>query len=215
VDFTNTANSTFTGPINIPVAAFTEACSGGTCVPQPSTKQKLDSLADRLMYRLAYRNRSGTESLVANHSIFVSGSRHSQVDGVRWYEIRTPNATPTLFQQGTFSPDSTSRWMGSIATDKVGNIAVGYSASSGSVFPAIRFTGRVPTDPLGTLEGESSIQTGAGSQLANLSRWGDYSSMSIDPVDDCTFWYTSEYLMNSGTFNWSTRIASFKLAGCH
>jgi hypothetical protein len=215
VDFTNTANSTFTGPINIPVAAFTEACSGGTCVPQPSTKQKLDSLADRLMYRLAYRNRSGTESLVANHSIFVSGSRHSQVDGVRWYEIRTPNATPTLFQQGTFSPDSTSRWMGSIAMDKVGNIAVGYSASSGSVFPAIRFTGRVPTDPLGTLEGESSIQTGAGSQLANLSRWGDYSSMSIDPVDDCTFWYTSEYLMNSGTFNWSTRIASFKLAGCH
>jgi hypothetical protein len=112
VDFVNMGNSTFTGPINIPAAAFTEACSGGACIPQPSTSQKLDSLADRLMYRLAYRNRGGTESLLVNHSVFVSGHRHSQVDGVRWYEIRTPNATPTLFQQGTFSPDSTSRWMG-------------------------------------------------------------------------------------------------------
>jgi hypothetical protein len=214
VDFATPANSTFTGPVNIPVAAFTEACGGGACIHQPSTNQKLDSLGDRLMYRLAYRNRSGTESLLVNHSVFVSGNRHSQVDGVRWYEIRTPNGTPTVFQQGTFSPDSTSRWMGSIAMDKVGNIVVGYSASSGTVFPAIRFTGRVPTDPLDTLEGENSIQTGAGSQLPNLSRWGDYSSMSVDPADDCTFWYTTEYLMNSGIFNWSTRIASFKLQGC-
>jgi hypothetical protein len=214
VDFTNPANSTFTGPVNIPVAAFTEACGGGACIPQPSTRQKLDSLADRLMYRLAYRNRSGVESLLVNHAIFVSGGRKSEVDGVRWYEIRSPNATPTVFQQGTFSPDATSRWMGSIAMDRAGNIAVGYSASSGSVFPSIRFTGRVPTDPLGTLEGENSIQSGAGSQLSNLSRWGDYSSISVDPVDDCTFWYTNEYLMNDGKFNWSTKIASFKFPSC-
>ena len=214
VDFTSPANSTFTGPINIPVAAFTQACGGGACIPQPSTSQKLDSLADRLMYRLAYRNRSGTESLVVNHSVFVSGNRKSQVDGVRWYEIRSPSGTPAIFQQGTFSPDANSRWMGSIAMDKVGNIAVGYSVSSGSLFPAIRFTGRVPTDPLGTLQSENTILNGAGSQLSNLSRWGDYSSMSVDPVDDCTFWYTTEYLMNSGTFNWSTRIASFKFPTC-
>lgn len=214
VDFNSTANSTFTGPINIPVAQFTEACGGGSCVPQPSTREKLDSLGDRLMYRLAYRNRSGVESLLANHSVFVSGGRKTEVDGVRWYEIRTPSGTPTVFQQGTFSPDSTSRWMGSIAMDKVGNIAVGYSASSGSVFPSIRFTGRVPTDALGTLEGENSIQVGAGSQLRGLNRWGDYSSISVDPVNDCTFWYTNEYLMNNGTFNWSTRIASFKFPSC-
>jgi hypothetical protein len=214
VDFANTANSTFTGPVNIPVAAFTEACSGGACIPQPSTSQKLDSLADRLMYRLAYRNRSGVESLLVNHSVFVSGNRKGQVDGVRWYEVRSPNGTPTVFQQGTFSPNATSRWMGSIAMDKVGNIAVGYSASSKTVFPSIFFTGRVPTDPLGTLQSENNIQNGAGSQLSNLSRWGDYSSISVDPVDDCTFWYTNEYLMNNGTFNWSTRIASFKFPSC-
>jgi hypothetical protein len=214
VDFATPSNSTFSGPTTLSVAAFTEACGGGSCIPQPSTNQKLDSLGDRLMYRLAYRNRSGTESLLVNHSVFVSGNRHSQVDGVRWYEIRSPNGAPTVFQSGTFSPNSTSRWMGSIAMDKVGDIAVGYSESSGSVFPSIFITGRVPTDPLGTLGGENVIHSGAGSQLPNLSRWGDYSSMSVDPADDCTFWYTTEYLMNNGTFNWSTRIASFKFPGC-
>jgi hypothetical protein len=214
VDFTTPANSTFTGPINIPVAAFSPACNGGSCIPQPSTSQKLDSLADRLMYRLAYRNRGGTESLLVNHSVMVSGNKRSQVDGVRWYEIRTPNGTPTVFQQGTFSPDSTSRWMGSVAMDKVGDIAMGYSASSGSVFPSIRFTGRVPTDTLGTLEGETVLQAGSGSQLSNLSRWGDYSSISVDPVDDCTFWYTNEYLRNNGTFNWSTQIIAIKFPSC-
>jgi hypothetical protein len=166
------------------------------------------------MYRLAYRNISGTESLLVNHSIHVSGGKHSQVTGVRWYQIQNPNGTPTLYQQGTFSPDSTSRWMGSIAMDKIGNIALGYSASSGSVFPSFRFTGRVPSDPSGAMEGENSIQVGAGSQVAGVSRWGDYSSMSVDPVDDCTFWYTNEYLMYSGTYNWSTRIASFKFPTC-
>src|SRR5215467_1743508 len=214
VDFTTPSNSTFTGPTVISVAAFSEACNGGTCIPQPSTNQKLDSLGDRLMYRLAYRNRGGTESLLVNHSIHVGGGKHSQVTGVRWYEIRSPNAAPTLYQQGTFSPDSTSRWMGSIAMDKVGNIALGYSSSSGSVFPAIRFTGRVPTDALDTMESENSIQVGAGSQLGGLSRWGDYSSMTVDPADDCTFWYTNEYSMNNGRFNWSTRIASFKFLTC-
>lgn len=214
VDFATPANSTFTGPVNIPVASFSPACNGGACIPQPGTSQKLDSLADRLMYRLAYRNFTTYDALVVNHSVFVSGSRRSQVDGIRWYEIRNPNGTPVLFQQGTFSPDSDSRWMGSIAIDKVGNIVVGYSVSSATLFPSIRFTGRAPGDPLGTLQGENTLINGAGSQLPNLSRWGDYSSLAIDPVDDCTFWYTTEYLMNSGTFNWSTRIGSFKFSGC-
>src|SRR5664279_805419 len=104
--------------------------------------------------------------------------------------------------------------MGSIAMDKAGDIALGYSASSASVYPSIRYTGRVPTDSLGKMEAESIVQAGSGSQLQNLSRWGDYSAMSVDPVDDCTFWYTSEYLKTSGTWNWSTRIASFKFPNC-
>ena len=214
-DFTNTANATLSGPTNIPVATFNAACNGGGgCIPQPGTNQKLDSLADRLMYRLAYRRfTDGHEALVVNHSVKVSGNNHSQVVGIRWYELRTPNA-PTVFQQGTYSPDSTNRWMGSIAMDKVGDIALGYSASSSSIYPSIRYTGRVPTDPINTLQTENSILTGGGSQLPSLGRWGDYSSLTIDPVDDCTFWYTTEYLKNSGTFNWSTRIASFKFPGC-
>jgi hypothetical protein len=215
VDFAHSANTTFTGPTNIPVAAFNAACSGGgTCIPQPNTNNKLDSLADRLMYRLAYRNRAGVESLLVNHSVTV-GSKRTGITSVRWYEIRTPNGTPAVFQQGTLgTSDSIHRWMGSIAMDKAGDIALGYSASSSSVAPSIRYTGRLATDALGTMQTENIIQAGIGSQTGTLHRWGDYSAMTVDPVDDCTFWFTSEYLRSSGSFNWNTRIASFKFPGC-
>jgi hypothetical protein len=205
----NTANSTFTGPTVINVAAFNPLCGGGTCVPQPGTTNQLDSLADRLMHRLAYRNLGSHESLVVNHSVAVSGS-----GGVRWYEIQNPNGTPTLAQQGTFAPDSTYRWMGSIAMDQAGDIAVGYSKSSSSVFPSIAFAGRIPTDPTGALETETPVVSGSGSQTGTLTRWGDYSAMTVDPIDDCTFWYTQEYITTSGTYNWNTRIANFKFPGC-
>ncbi len=217
VDFATPSNSTLTGPTTIPVAAFTAACrGGGACIPQPNTSQKLDSLADRLMYRLAYRNFGTHDTLVVNHSVTVGSGKKSTV-GIRWYELRS--STPGLgafavFQQGTYSPSSTFRWMGSIAMDKVGDIAVGYSASSSSVFPSLRYSGRVPSDALGTLQAENVLQAGAGSQLPNLNRWGDYSSISVDPGDDCTLFYTNEYLKASGTFNWSTRIGSFKFPGC-
>jgi hypothetical protein len=217
VDFADSASTTFIGPTNIPVAAFSPACGGGTCISQPQTGQRLDSLGDRLMYRLAYRNFPGSpghESLVVDHSVTVGKSRLSTNVGVRWYEIRDPNGAPKVFQQGTFAPDSTSRWMGSIAMDKQGNIALGYSASSGSVYPSIRYTGRLVTDAAGTMQAEKVIMAGGGSQLPKLSRWGDYSAMTVDPVDDCTFWYTNEYLKASGTWNWSTRITSFKFPGC-
>ena len=161
------------------------------------------------MYRLAYRNFGDHEALVVNHSVTAGSSV-----GVRWYEIRFSNGTPTVFQQGTYAPDATYRWMGSIAMDKVGDIALGYSASSPSLSPGIRYTGRLVGDPLGTLQSENSIVTGGGSQIPNLSRWGDYSAMTVDPIDDCTFWYTSEYLKATGSFNWSTRIASFKFPSC-
>src|SRR5262249_4328807 len=209
VNFT-AGTATLTGPITIPVAAFTGACNGGgTCIPQLGTAQRLDSLADRLMYRLAYRNFGDHEALVVNHTI-TSGTSAA----VRWYEIRSPASSPTLFQQGTFAPDANFRWMGSAAMDHVGNIAIGYSISSSSLNPGIRFTGRAPTDPLGTLGTEVDITDGTGSQTGGLTRWGDYSNISVDPVDDCTFWYTTEYLKASGSFNWSTRIANFKFTTC-
>jgi len=206
-DFTH-GTATLGGPTNIAVAAFTPICGGGTCIPQLGTGQQLDSLADRLMYRLAYRNFGDHEALVVNHSIDNGGS-----SAIRWYEIRSP-ATPTIFQQGTFAPDSNFRWMGSAAMDGAGNMAVGYSVSSSSIHPGIRFTGRAPSDPLGTLGTEVDILDGSGSQNGGLNRWGDYSSMSLDPTDDCTLWYTTEYLKASGSFNWSTRIANFKFTSC-
>jgi len=210
VDFTNPANSTFTGPTAIPVSTYSEACGGGTCIPQaPGDGTQLDSLGDRLMYRNAYRNLNGTEYLVVNHSVTAGSSV-----GVRWYQITNPNGTPNVAQQGTFAPDSAYRWMGSIEMDKAGDIALGYTASSSSIHPAVRYTGRVPSDPAGTMESEASIFEGPGSQTGGLSRWGDYSGISIDPSDDCTFFYTNEYLPNNGSFNWNTRVGSFAFPSC-
>ncbi len=209
VDFNNAANSTFTGPVSIPVAPFTEACGGGSCIPQTGTNQLLDSLGDRLMYRLAYRNFGTNESLVVNHSVDTGNGN----TGIRWYEVRDPNGTPALYQEGTYAPDSDYRWMGSIAMDNVGDIALGYSVSGDSMHPAIRYTGHIPgVDPKGVMEGEQSIVEGAGSQT-KYNRWGDYSGMTVDPMDDCTFWYTTEYLQTTGYY-WSTRIASFNFPSC-
>ncbi len=214
-DFATPANSTLTGPSSIPVASFSQACTTGACIPQAGTTQKLDALGDRLMYRLAYRKFSDHEALVVNHSVRVGTNKRNSSTGLRWYELRSPSTKPTLYQQGTYAPDATSRWMGSMAMDKAGNIGIGYSASSTSIFPGIRYTGRAATDPLGTLQAESIIQNGGGSQSGSqLDRWGDYSSMSIDPADDCTMWYTTEYLKTTGAFNWSTRIAAFKFPNC-
>jgi hypothetical protein len=197
-----------TGPSSIPVASFSTACGGGTCIPQSGTTQKLDSLADRLMYRLSYRNFGTYASLLVNHSVTAGTST-----GVRWYELRDSGSGPSVFQQGTYAPDSNYRWMGSAAQDKQGNIAVGYSVSSASINPAVRFATRAPADATGTLSGEQSLQIGSGSQSGH-SRWGDYSSISVDPTDDCTLWFTTEYLAQSGDFIWSTRVGHFKLGTC-
>ena len=197
------------------MASFSTACGGGTCIPQSGTKQKLDSLADRLMFRLAYRRFADHESLVVSHSVKVGTSKQNPYTGVRWYEVRSPGGTPVVYQQSTYSPDTTYRWLGSVAMDKQGNMALGYSASSSTLHPAIRYTGRLATDALNTMQAEASIVEGTGSQSGNnLSRWGDYSAMTVDPVDDCTFWYTNEYLKTTGSFNWSTRLASFKFPSC-
>jgi hypothetical protein len=149
--------------------------------------------------------------LVVNHS--VTGK--TAAANVRWYEIRDPNGTPVVFQQGTYASGNKSLWMASIGMDKVGDIAFGASESSDSMHPSIVYTGRVPSDPFGAMEAPAVIKLGTGSQIKNLNRWGDYSSISIDPVDDCTFWYAQQYLPSDGSFNWHTRLASFKFNNCH
>jgi hypothetical protein len=166
------------------------------------------------MYRLAYRNRGGVESLVVNHSVNLGTTKKNQYTGVRWYELRVNGGTPSVFQQGTFAPDTRFRWMGSTAMDKVGNIGIGYSLSSANTYPSIYFTGRQATDAPGTMGTETNIYGGTGAQTRTLNRWGDYSSLSIDPVDDCTMWFTTEYIQTSGTFNWSTRIGKIKFNNC-
>jgi hypothetical protein len=211
VDFATPGNSTFTGPTIIPVAAFTPLCNGlSNCVPQPNTTQKLDSLADRLMYRLAYRNFGNHESLVVNQSVAVNSN-----SGIRWYELQNPNGTVTVVQQSTFAPDTDFRWMGSIAMDRVGDMAVGYSVSSTTTSPSIAITGRTPSNPANTMQVETTVVSGSGSQISGPGpfRWGDYSAMQVDPVDDCTFWYTTEYMKTTGSA-WNTRIASFKFPNC-
>jgi hypothetical protein len=212
VDWSNPNNSTFLGT-SFPVAPFNANLCGGSfdCIPQPGTIQRLEGLSDRLMYRLVYRNMGSYESLVANHTVDVDGTNHA---GIRWYEIRNPAANPYVYQQGTYAPDANHRWMGSIAMDRFGNIALGYSVSSSNTYPSIRYAGRLSTDPLGTLaQGEQTLQAGGGSQTG-VNRWGDYSTMSVDPVDDCTFWYTQEYYPATSPGTWYTRIGAFRFPQC-
>lgn len=216
-DAANPSSSTLSGPTALTVGAFQEACGGNSCVPQPGTTEQLDSLGDRLMYRLSYRNYTSTygyDALTVNHSVQISSA--SNQTGVRWYEIENPGTKPTVAQQSTYSPDtSLYRWMGSIAQDKVGDLGLGFSTSSSSNYPGVAFTGRAYTDPLNTMESESSIHTGTGSQTG-INRWGDYSSVSVDPSDDCTFWYVNEYLSSTGSYtNWGTYIGSYKFSNCN
>ena len=211
-DFAKPAASTFTGPALVPVAPFTQICARAVdlaCIPEPPPGERVDSLGDRLMFRLAYRNFGDHESLVVNHTI-----QGGALAGVRWYEIRSPRSSPFVFQQGTVVDPDTDFWMGSMAMDKAGNIALGFSASSLSLNPSVFLVGRAPSDPPGTMAGPMVLVAGGGVQLRSFKRWGDYSSMAIDPTDDCTFWYTQEYYRTTGSFNWSTRIAAFKFDSC-
>src|SRR5579859_2388752 len=204
--------SSLSSPTVISVANQNVTCGGnaGACVPQSGTTTQLDTLGDRLMYRFPVRHFADHDRAVANHAVATSGGQVA----FRWYELYDPAGTVTLNQQGTFAPDNTYRWMGSMAEDQNGDIAIGYSASSSTIHPSINFTGRVPGDPAGTLETEASILVGTASQTNGLTRWGDYTGLQVDPTDDCTFWYTNQYEPSNGSFNWATNIASFKFAAC-
>jgi hypothetical protein len=212
----------------LPTASFDSifpcAPTSRDCLPQPGVPvgdpRDLDILSyrQRPTFRLAYRNFKTYESLVTNQSVEATPG----VAGARWYEIRrAQDGTYSLYQQGTYDPgDGVHRWMGSIAMDKKGNMALGYSVVNGTtVFPGIRYTGRLAGDTLGQMTlGEETIIDGSGIQRTTNSRWGDYTDMTVDPTDDCTFWYVNEYYtlagQNSSTAGWQTRIGSFKLPGC-
>jgi hypothetical protein len=203
---------------NLSVGTFHEACGGGTCIPQFGTTQQLDSLGDRLMYRLSYRNYGSTQVMVVNHSVQVSST--SKQSGIRWYELCNQNATVpfSVCQQSTFSPDvATYRWMGSMAQDRAGNLGLGYSTSGGSIYPSVAVTGLESGVDAG-METESVIYNGPNFQ-DTYSRWGDYSSMAVDPHDDCTFWFTTEYSTPTNFFGiynffWGTMIGSFHFPNC-
>ncbi|MEO5898479.1 MAG: CARDB domain-containing protein [Vicinamibacterales bacterium] len=214
VNWTTPSASSFTGPSLLPVAPFdSDMCSySRNCIPQRDTDAKVDAMSDRMMYRLQYRNFGSHESLVVNQTVDADGSDHA---GIRWYEIRNPRFSPTLFQQGTYAPDGDHRWMGSVAMDAAGNLALGYSVSGPSTFPSIRYTGRLAADAPGVMtQGEVEVVAGGGSQTEASGRWGDYSTMAVDPADDCTFWYTQQYYAATSTSGWQTRIATFSFPSC-
>jgi hypothetical protein len=226
VVWTKNPVATLTRKTPLPVAAYDSIfpCSptARDCLPQPgisNPNQSLDILSyrQRPTYRLAYRNFGKYESIVTNQAVEASPG----IAGVRWYEIRRQNGAYTVHQQGTYAPaDGVHRWMGSAAQDKNGNLAVGYSVvDATAVFPGIRYAGRLASDPLGTLaQGEETIINGSGVQTTTNSRWGDYTSLNVDPVDDCTFWYVNQYYTTAGQASsaagWQTRIGSFRLSGC-
>jgi hypothetical protein len=211
VDFATPNNSTWTTFATPTATTFTELCPQmSACVPQPDTTVRLNGLGRTLMFRLAYRNFSGHESVVGNYAVTAN-----DVAGIRWFELRNVTSGPvTVYQESTYQPDTTWRWTGSAAMDRAGNLALGFSASSSTVYPSIRYTGRLVSDPLNTLpQGEATLLPGGGSQTASTA-WGSVSSMSVDPVDDCTFWYTNEYYQATSSFNWRTRIGNFKFKEC-
>lgn len=217
VDWVTPASSTLTGPTTVSQTSYSPVF--GSTVPQPGTATLLDSLEDRLMMQAQYRNISGTESLWVSHTV------GSAPTGVQWAQINvtggTISATPVQQQiWSNVNSDGVSRFMPSLAVDRLGDMALGYSASSSTVFPSINYAGRLVTDPINTLaQGEATMFAGTGSQAFNCGsaachRWGDYTSMSVDPVDDCTFWYVGEYYITTTSTDWQTRIGSFKFPGC-
>lgn len=219
-DFNVPANSSFTLAQTLSVASFDSIfpCTPGSrdCIPQPGTANKIDVLSyrQRPLHRLAYRNFGSYGALVTNQAVEAG----TNMAGIRWYELRVDGSnTASIFQQGTYAPglsDGIHRWMGSVAMDNAGNMALGYSVSNSTVFPGVRYTGRLAGDPVGTLpQGEGIIVNGTGSQTGS-QRWGDYTSMNVDPNDDCTFWYVNEYVPVTSSVGWRLRIGSFRFDDC-
>jgi len=223
VDWTTPANSTFDCPpgagdpgyIDLTAAGLSfdsDLCGyGRDCIPQPNG-QSVDTLCDRLMFPANYRNlmaTKGYEVMTVTHSVDVDGSDHA---GVRWYELHNTGAGWFIYDGGSFAPDSDDRWMGSSSVDQEGNIGIMYSISSSTTYPSVGYTGRLATDPAGTMQSEQLVVAGGGSQSGG-NRWGDYAAMHVDPPG-CSFWGTAEYVNTGGNFIWDTYVASFSMPGC-
>ena len=204
------------GSMPVAVPTFALACGGfGACIPQPSAgSEVLDSLGDRLMYRLAKFDDGTTQHFLVTHSVNDTAG----AVGARWYEFTAPtgSTTLTLAQSGQTPADGEYRWMGSIARDKFGDIALGYSRSSAAAgdFPSIYFSGQTAGEPSGTTDTEVLAFAGSGSQFSTASRWGDYSSMALDGGDQCTFLYAQEYYPFDGSFQWYTHLQEAKFPSC-
>ncbi|QQR75843.1 MAG: choice-of-anchor J domain-containing protein [Holophagales bacterium] len=227
VDWNTPANSTFTQVASftpssapVPLAAFNWTVCGfftSNCLSQPGTTVKIDSASWWPMQRLVYRNYGTHESLYGTWTVDVTGT--PDLAAPRWFELRRTGGTSgtwTIYQQGTYSPNGDHRWMGSIAADRDGNLALGYSVlnAATTLYPSIRYTVRSAGDPLGTMQAEQTLHVGSGSQTGSAGRWGDYAAMNIDPTDDCTFWFTTEFIETTGNASWKTRIGNFKIPGC-
>jgi hypothetical protein len=226
-DFAHPGSSTFIQrpESHMPVPAFdprVPPASPQNCIEQPGAAAAsfLDAIQDRFMHRLAYRNFGGQESLVVTHTVNVGPNPLTNAGhqaGIRYYELRRnlPGGPFFINNAATYAPDTDNRWMGSAAQDNQGDIAIGYSVSSSTVSPSVRFAGRLASDPPnGLFQGETTLIAGSGRQTSTSGRWGDYSAMSVDPTDDCTFWYTQEYYNSVSTVNWLTRIGAFRFPSC-
>jgi hypothetical protein len=211
VNWYDPSKTRLTGPEKIAVAPYHYLCNGqlSKCVPQPGTDVRLDAQGDKLMQRLVYRNFGRYQSIVAAHSIDTRAG-----GGVRWYEFRVgKSGTPRLYQQGTYAPDGDYRWMPSVAMDAKGNIAIGYSFGDSSSFPGQRFAARLATDPKGQMTFQETVIAEGHASQTNTLRWEDFTTLAIDPADDCTFWYVGDYL-KAGAENYTSRIAGLRLPNC-
>jgi hypothetical protein len=212
VDWKDPSKTRVDGPRRIAVAPYHYLCDGQltNCVPQAGTDRRLDAQGDKLMARLAYRRIGQRESIVAVHSVNTSAGG----GGVRWYEFRLDNhRVPSVYQQGTYAPDSAFRWMASPAMDARGNIGIGYSYGAPAEFAGQRFAGRLATDPPGKLTLRETVLVEGEAPQVNTLRWEDYTQTAVDPSDDCTIWYVGDYLKR-GAASYSTRIGAFRMPGC-
>jgi hypothetical protein len=219
VDWNSPSSSTLIPTASlIPEPFNSNACQAEFfCIKQKGVAQRIDSLSyGYMMQRLTYRNFGAYQTLLFDHTVAADGDPSHNHAGIRWYELRKQARGPwEIYQQGTYAPDANDRWLGSISMDVNGNIALGFNVSGCNMHPSIHYAGRRPNDPLGTLPlGAISLVDGGGSQHS-YTNFGDYSQMTIDPTDDCTFWYTGTYYPRTSTPNdWHTRIGSFRFADC-
>ncbi len=212
VDWTTPAKTKVTGPVKVAVAPYHYLCHGqlSSCVPQPGTERRLDAQGDKIMQRLVYRRINGRESIVAVHSVNTEAGG----GGVRWYEFRVDQRrNVSLHQQGTYAPDGLYRWMAAPGMDRQGNIAIGYSFGGVPHFAGQRFAARLASDPRGVLTFHETVLAEGEAAQTNTLRWEDYTTMAMDPGDDCSFWYVGDYFKKDST-SYSTRIGSFRLPGC-